>query len=361
MKKLVLMLFLVVIMNSAKAQLVSLTPAELTRLKKEIKQNEAAKNIINSIEDRAKKALVNDPNPVELIQSQGLLMGNAAKATTMKAVADVNKVFSLALTYKLNGDENYLNKTVDFLKAWATVNKPDGNPVNETKLEDMFFGYDLIRNDISKPDRILIDNWLDRMATAAVNSPSGKGDKGTGVNNWNSHRIKVITQIASILKNGKYDTVITRELNRQLENNLNADGSTYDFYERDALHYHIFSVEPLTKAAIYLHRATGENWFVKQSSKGGSIKASVDFLVPFVTGEKPHKEFLNSKVAFDRKRASNNEKGYIIADFIPSKGIVALSAASYFDKGYLDVINKAVKTDEPYLNWETLLNMMREK
>lgn len=340
------------------AQDVSFSNAELKLLKKELKDDPRAKAIVGEFESRAKKALGDAPDPIELIQSQGLLMGNPAKMASLKSLGDVNKIFAFSLIYRLKGEKKYLNKATEFLKAWARENKPDGNPINETKLEDLVFGYDLIRKDITKNNRKEIDAWLDAMATAEVNHVSGKGDKGTAVNNWNSHRIKMITMINYILRNGKYDKVIDVELKRQLEVNLNPDGSTHDFYERDALNYHIFSVEPLLKTAIVIKRATGKSYFTIESSKGGSIKKSTDFLVPFMTGEKTHKEFQNSKVAFDRQRASNNEKGFMIADFIPSKGIVALVTAEYFDPSYLEVIKKA-SGDQNYLEWQLLVNKVR--
>jgi len=342
------------------AQHVSFSKSEIKHLKKEIRKNKEAKEIVTEIINRANDALDDIPNPIKLIQSQGLLMGDPAKMASLKSVEDVNKIFSLALTYKLTGSEKYLNKASGFLTSWASVNKPDGNPINETKLEDLVFAYDLIRNDVSVSDRQSIDNWLDAMATAEVNHPSGKGDIGTAINNWNSHRIKMMTMITYTLKNGKYDKIVEYELKRQLEVNLNADGSTYDFYDRDALNYHIFSIEPLLKTAMVLVRATGRNYFKVESSKGGSIKKSTDFLVPFMTGEKKHKEFEHSKVPFDRQRANNNEKGFMIADFIPSKGIIALVAGAYFDPSYLAVIKDANDGKE-YFDWQLLVNKVRKK
>src|SRR5690349_24767337 len=43
-------------------------------------------------------------------------------------------------------------------------------------------------------------------------------------------------------------------------------------------------------------------------------KKSIDFLIPFVRGEKIHREYVNSTVAFDQKRANNKEPGFEIGD-----------------------------------------------
>lgn len=359
MKRIATVIIVFFFAYNAKAQFVSLNRTELANLKLVIERDTAAREFVKPFQRLAERALNEQPNPIEVIASQGLLMGDPAKTESLKAVQDVPKIYSLALCYKLEGDEKYLKKATEFLSAWARVNKPNGNPVNETKLEDAVVAYDLIRQDISVAERKLIDGWLAKMADAEVDHSSAKGNRGTAVNNWNSHRIKVITQIAYTLKNKKYYPVIEKELRKQLYNNLNEDGSTYDFLERDALNYHIFSIEPLLKAIIVLHRATGKNYFAIESEKKGSVKKSVEFLIPFMTGQKKHQEYRNSKVPFDRQRASNNEKGYQVADFIPSKGIVALSVAAYFNPEYVETIKTASPKGSEYQDWQLLLNQVR--
>jgi len=359
-KKSVLFVGMLLLMISVRAQYVSLDASEVDALRKLVKTDEQASQFYKRIERRATEALDDAPAPIPLITSQGLLMGDPNKMASLEALKDVDKVFSLALVATVGGEPRYREKCITFLLAWAKTNNPDGNPINETKLEDMVFAYDLIRSDISAKDRIQIDSWLSRMREQEIQHVSGRNGKGTSVNNWNTHRVKMMIMINYTLKDGKYDKHVEEQLVKQIGNNLNADGSTYDFHERDALNYHIFSIEPFLKAITVFKRATGKDYFQVTSSSGGSIKKGVDFLVPYMKGVKSHKEFLNSKVEFDRKRARNNEKGFQVNDFIPGRGIPALSPAVYFDQSYLDVIDKAKAGTEPYFDWQILLARVRK-
>ena len=113
--------------------------------------------------------------------------------------------------------------------------------------------------------------------------------------------------------------------------------------------------------ATIVKRATGKDYYNYVSSTGSSIKRSVDFLIPFVTGEKTHGEFVNSKVAFDKKRGDNKEAGYEIgANFVPANGIPVLIQAAYFQPGLMDVVKKASHKKNEYSGWQTVLNAVRK-
>jgi hypothetical protein len=359
MRRLLLAITFCLAFIGSQAQYVSLNETELYKLKLTCERDSAARMVFKRFEATAENALSEKPNPIEVIASEGLLMGNPTKIATLKAVEDAFKIYSLALLYRFSNHKKYLDKAIEYLVSWAKVNKPNGNPVNETKMEDAIVGYDLIREVLPAHKRHLIDDWLIKMINAEINFMASRVGKNSSINNWNSNRVKIITQIAFTLKNKKYETIAEEELKKQILNNLNSDGSTFDFLERDALHYHIFSLDPFLKSITVFHRATGKNYFNMESEKIGSIEKSVEFLIPFVTGEKTHEEFKNSKVSFDRQRAKNNEKGYQVANFIPSKGIVVLAAASYFKPQYRDVIEQSFLNITESNEWEILLNKIR--
>jgi hypothetical protein len=345
--------------SQVKAQQVSLSSAELKMLKRAIQRDAQVREQFESLKRLAEQAVLEKPNPIKKITSQGLLQGNPAKTASLKAVEDATKIYALALNYRLYGNNVYLYKAQEYLTAWAGVNHPTGDPIDESKLEDLFAGYDLIRSKVDKPSRQAIDRWLESIVHAEIHSFAAAPNRSTSKNNWNSHRIKIITQAAYAIHAGKYrDTIIT-ELEKQIGQNLYADGSGYDFEERDALHYHIFSLEPLLKAMIVLNRAERKNYYNYLSAAQSSVQISVQFLLPFVTGEKTHGEFANSKVKFDRERAANGEKGYVAgAPFKPRNGIVVLSLASYFDPSLLQIISKVAGTN--YIDWQLVLNKVRK-
>ncbi|QJD96336.1 hypothetical protein HH214_10895 [Mucilaginibacter robiniae] len=345
---------------TATAQYVSLTTNELIRLKTRISQDTAAARLIASFWRQAALALQEQPNPIQKIESQGLLEGDSRKVASLKAVKDGDKVYALALAYRVYGKQDYKLKAVAYLTAWAETNQPTGDPINETKLEPFITGYDLIRPELSIAQRQPIDAWLDHIADGEVHSFSIQPGKGTVINNWNSHRIKIITLIAYTLHSSKYEGIIIPELEKQIGQNLNADGTTLDFIERDAFHYHTYDLEPLLTAAIAIKRATGKNYFMYESDKKASIKKSVDFIIPYMTGEKQHGEFVNSRVEFDRKRAANHEKGYAAGTpFNPQSGVYLLSLASYFNPDYASIIQQVSRKKSKYLNWTLLLSQIK--
>jgi hypothetical protein len=360
LKKLLLVLALGTFTIAARAQYVSLTNAEVKTLQKAIKSDEKVKKIFEPYKVAAEKAFNETPNPIAKITSQGLLEGNPAKTASLKAVEDAAKIYALAINYRVYNNKAYLNKAAQYLLAWAKVNTPTGDPIDGTKQEDLIAGYDLVRSQLPKDQSAQIDAWLDVFADAQMNSESAKNGRTTGFNNWNSHRIKVITMVAYTIHTHKYDQYIFSELEKQLAQNLYADGSSFDFKQRDALHYHIYTLEPLFKAIIPIYRATGKNYYTFLSKAQSSVEKSVQFLTPFVTGEKTHGEFANSTVQFDRDRARNGEKGYIAgAKFDPNSGLFILSLAAYFDPSYAGIIKKTMGND--YTDWQLVLNQVREK
>jgi len=366
MKKLFVFIALLMLGAGVNAQVVSITNSEIKLLRHNIDTNNATpstyKKVFHPFLIAAQKALTETPDPIEEIQSQGLLEGNPAKVASTKAVEDAYKVYALALFYRLYGGKIYLDKATAFLLAWSNTNKASGDPINETKLEDMITGYDLIRDQLSPENKNIIDNWLSNIADAELNSASAKPGKGTAINNWNSHRIKIITLIAYTLHAKKYSDVIITELEKQLAINLNPDGTTNDFVERDAFHYHTYDLEPLLTVCVAIYRATGKNYFNYQTPKGSSIKKCVDFMVPYMLGDKTHGEFVNSTVPFDLQRAQNNEKGYKAGTLFNSEsGLYTLSLAAYFNPDDVAVITRTMSNTPGYFNWQLALNSVKKE
>jgi len=356
MKSISLLLISLLFFLDAKAQYVGLNKDEVLRLHLLVNTDKNYYKLFSPFLNKAKQALSETPNPIEEIESEGLLAGNPAKTASLKAVEDADKVYALGLAFSYYADKTYLNKAIEYLTAWATTNKPSGDPIDETKLEAMITGYDLIRNNVPAENKATVDGWLNSVADAEANSATAKGNRGTAINNWNSHRIKIITLINYTIQAGKYDAFIISELEKQLAANLNPNGTTWDFMQRDAFHYQTYDLEPLLTTCIVLYRATGKNYFIYQTPTGASIKQSVDFMVPYMTGEKTHAEFVNSKVPFDAARAKNNEKGFAPGTlFNPQSGIYTLSLASYFDPVYVATITKATNNQD-YINWQMALN-----
>lgn len=361
MKKLLLLSMFCILCVAGNAQIVSLTTTEIAKLKNLITADADAKKQWTLILRNANEALTATPNPADTILTEGILQGDPRKTKTWESIQDMQKVYALALAYKVTGTGVYLTKASEFLAAWAMKNHPMGNPINDTNLDRIIFAYDLVKADLSADVNKSVSAWLYQVAQQeiATYEKAISGKSLTYMNNWNSHRIKEVTEVAWAINNEKLKTWAKDAYRRQIGKNLQVDGSSFDFHERDALHYHIYDVDPLMVAATILKRdgSYGENPYTYTSPEGSSLKKSVDWLIPFFTGEQTHAEWVNSKSAFDKKREANGEKGYIAGTlFKPSEGRTSIALANYFDQQMLKTYQDEGKTQSKYPTWQFVLN-----
>jgi len=308
----------------------------------------------------ADAALKEKPSPVKTISSEGRLKGDPVKAATVAAIRDFKKTYALAIAYKVTGNQEYLKKASEFMLAWAHVNQSEGNPINDTNLDMMIDAYDLIGTSLPGRDANIIVRWLRNTADAEIKSIPLSKKKEIANNNWNSHRLKIIGQIGYAIKEPSYQEFVISQLKTQLERNLLPEGSSIDFKLRDALHYHVYNLEPLLKLAIVIKQNGGGDFYSYQTKSGSSLKKSVKWLVPYLNGVKSHQEYVHSTVAFDRKRAENGEAAYQTGVlFKPEEGLKTLALAIYFDQSYDQIYRKIKGSKRNESDWQLLYQMMK--
>ncbi len=358
MKKIYILVTLSLCIHTSRAQFVSLNKTELDKLNHLAATNASAKARFSEWQKAANAALNETPNPIDTIHTEGRLKGDPKKTATAEAFKDMRKMYALALIYRTGGDKKYLDKAVAFMAAWAQKNIPNGDPIDDTNLDPAVECYDLIKADIDPANNKLITAWLAQTAQMEINK--FKLGKETSYNNWQSHRLKEIGEIGFAIGNKKYQLYATDGLKEQIGKNLLPDGSSIDFKLRDALHYHVYDLEPLLKLAIIVKRATGTDYYNYVSPEQSSIKKSVEWLLPYLNGKKTHGEFVNSTVAFDKKRAANGEKDYIAGTlFDPKNGVPALVLTEYFFPDAIDLIQKLTGKPENYPDWQLVLNSVK--
>ncbi|MBS1660141.1 MAG: alginate lyase family protein [Bacteroidetes bacterium] len=317
-----------------RAQYVGLNAKEIKLLKRLINKDTSVGKAYGSMVRTAEQALGEAPHPIDTIRTEGLLQGDPKKTATQASLRDMNKIYALALVYRVQGDRRYLAKAKEFLLAWAGTNHPKGDPIDDTNLDRVIEGYDMIKGELGSGENTLIQDWLRVTAQTELHSRYYHPDRPSFYNNWHSHRLKVVGEIAFAIGDTALQNYTITALKEQLAKNLNPDGSSIDFTSRDALHYHVYDLEPLLKLIYVLKRATGVDYYAFQASNGASIRQSVDWLLPYLNGQKTHAEFVNSTVDFDRKRAQNNEAAYKAGTLFETKnGIGTLVLAVYFDEG----------------------------
>jgi hypothetical protein len=347
---------------SSFAQYISFNKKEIADLKSAIKSNAEIKKYYASFQKTADAALNESPNPIDTIRTEGLLQGDPKKTATRKALEDMPKIYALSLVYRIGGDKKYLVRATEYLKAWATKTIPNGDPIDDTNLDGAIEGYDLIKQDIKGSDATLIKEWWRKIGNLEITAKYNNPDRMTSKNNWNAHRLKIIGEIAWSINDEHLQKYTIEGFKKHLAVNLLLDGSSIDFEERDALHYHVYDLEPLLKLCIVLKRATNTDYYSFTSPIGTSVEKSVTWLLPYVVGEKTHGEYTNSKVEFDRKRAANGEGGFKIgAPFDPKHGANVLLLAAYFRPPFVDTARRVLGTEDVYPSWQSVSNEIMKK
>lgn len=329
---------------------VSLEPDEILQLRVLVTANPAAAKQFSRIHRWADSALSATPNPIENVVSEGHLDKDPLKIRSGASVPDLRKIEELAWVWAVTGDSRYSGKAQEFILAWAKVNHPDGDAINETLFEPLIVGYDLLRGTFSEAARQQVDGWLREKASVLWKSRRGLTE------NWFSHRLKVVGLIGWTINDPTLIAEAMDGFHGQINRNFKPDGSSTDFYKRDALHYHVFDVEPLLTLARTAERC-GQKLFDYPAANGATLKSGVDFVVPFATGTKTHMEFVNSTVAFDLKRAQSGQGEYQHHLWKPQAAIEMFSQAAWFHPEYgVLAANLAGQPGETFFNWQMVIN-----
>ncbi len=279
-----------------------ISPAVAASLKAQRKTAEAGKIVRD-----ADAALKQTPHPMERVHTEGTLPGKGIHDESAAAEKDWPLTLELAFAYRLTGNKRYLAQTATFLDAWATVYKVSHNPIDETNFSNLVLALDLTRSDLPPAVAEHTVALFRAMAVAYLDWLDANHDKDH--ENWSSHRVKLAVLGAYVSGDKGLIERAAHAYIRQVKQNIRPDGSVNDFYKRDALHYVVYDLEPLTLASLGA-KAHGQDWFHTAATGSPSVEMAVDWLLPYATGVKTHEEFVHSTVAFDAARDKAGEKGY---------------------------------------------------
>lgn len=341
--------------HAAVGQYVGFDAQGIRRLRELIDTDARVRSLYGQVQRFADAALEEDPRPIDTIRTEGLLQGDPRKTATWEALRDMYKMYALALAYRVTGRKEYLNKATVYMIAWADSNVSRGDPIDDTNLDPAIEAYDMLKGRLVSGEIKRISGWLRRTAEIEISAKYNLPQRATSHNNWHSHRLKVVGEIAFATGDKKLEQYAIDGIRRQIGTNLRADSTSEDFTSRDALHYHVYDLEPLLKLAIVLSRATGVDYYSYEAPSGSSIQKSVEWLLPFLDGRKTHAEFVNSTVEFDRRRAQNGQAEYKAGTlFDPKNGAATLVLAAYFDEGLLQPAGRLLGSEGKYPNWESV-------
>ncbi|QDZ07896.1 alginate lyase family protein [Sphingomonas panacisoli] len=297
----------------------------------------AGSDVGRAIIARAHAALTRPPGAIPRLHTEGTLPGKGIREISLVAKRDQPIVLDLAMAWRLTGDRAFLAQAGRYLDAWASIYEVSLNPIDETGFDTLMMAYDLSRADLPADQRARIDAFWRRMATGyleAMDSPA----LGHANTNWQSHRVKLATMAAFETGDRALIDRARAAYRNQIAANLRADGSTFDFEERDALHYVTYDLEPLMMAALAAN-AHGEDWYSWAAPSGASLPKSLDWLAQFANGTRTHIEFANSKVQFDRDRAAAGQDEYAPHPWKPEAALDTFWTARLLDRRFAPLAN----------------------
>ena len=169
------------------------------------------------------------------------------------------------------------------------------------------FGLDLVREHLSAELEARIPSFGAQLAEAYLTPARRVGDDSTLLNNWQSHRIKLATAGAYLSGDRRWIDAARAAFIDHVRQNVRDDGSTYDFAQRDAMHYVVYNLEPLLMAATMAARH-GADWYGAPEIRG-RLASALNWLAPYARGGRQPEEFVHSSVKFDARRAAANVKG----------------------------------------------------
>jgi len=252
------------------------------------------------------------PHPLPHLHTEGTLPNQGIREQSIAAEKDWPVMRQASLAWHLSGDPRYLKQVDDYLAAWAGVYQPDFNPIDETNLDMLINAYALTASALRPETRDATRALLGTLGNGYIERIKQlHGKKGTNTNNWQSHRVKLVTVAAAALGDRAMLEQALQLFRQQIADNLLADGSVTDFQDRDALHYVVYDLQPLVQAALAAKPyGVDGNWLSITAPNGASLGKALDWLVPYANGQRSHQEFVHTHVQFDRDRARVGEAGY---------------------------------------------------
>ena len=247
----------------------------------------------------AAQSLGNPVSVVTAIEREGIVFSDPrfqASDTALKSIQDIYVWAMCARVADTALATLCTQRAGDGLDAWSRTYRSTGNPINDSYLIPMIQAVDLMCPVASLERCAGWQAWVLGLARRGDDFYAAmKPTDGRYSNNWASWRLLIRGMSGAVVgENSLVDSTRTL-VAAHVTRNLRSDGSSIDFSERDALHYHVYDMEPLVQLVLYVPSAV-------DATTSEAIGSGVMFLRPFALGEQTHIEFLRTTVAFDIQR-----------------------------------------------------------
>ena len=201
------------------------------------------------------------PKAMARVHTEGTLPHEGIYDQSAAALKDLDLMRDAALAWRVTNAPRYLQLVDRFLSAWVATYQPSFNPIDETRFESLIVAYDMTASALPVKTRNATAAFIAKLGAGYVAQIDAQKRPLMGAwrNNWQSHRIKLIALSAFTLGDRKMMNAAQRLFVEHLADNIGPDGKTWDFEERDALHYAVYDLQPLVTAALAARRFN-RNW-----------------------------------------------------------------------------------------------------
>ncbi len=307
------------------------------------------------IQMQAESYLSEEPGPIESIIYEGMLSNHPDRVATVGHLYDMMRVEIWLSAWLITGDDRYEEAIRRYLLAWAETYRPNGNPINENKLDPLLTAAVMLIDRLDGHERDVVSDWLRALAEAGIKTAETL--PWSVENNWHPKRLKIVALAAGVLDHDEWRSWVVDETRSYIARSLRPDGSSRDFEQRDALSYHIGGVRPLLRLISLLPPAYREELYFGETPDGSSVARSVAFILPYALGEEEHAEFVRTQVDLDRRRAEAGLEQYQPGrPFDPQRAISLFQLAGAFEEEYRQLVGQvAGKPEARFYDWTGVL------
>jgi hypothetical protein len=331
---------------------------ELRRL---IRTDREARSVWREVESDARTALNRRPGPLASIDYEGMLDTDPRRIRATASLRDMPRLVQLGYAYAASGEARHRAAAREIILAWTRSYRPDGNPINENKLEPIWLTFHMLRPYFAPAEQREVEQWMAEVARAGIRSGPATWTPGADKNNWDTKRLKIVGGIGLVLRD---DTLVQRAIDGfrlYTADALFPDGTSTDLHHRDALRYHVNALVPLLVFAILLdqHRTGSEGYRLirEPAPSGSSVQRSVEYALPYVRGERTRGEWTGSTAPIDRRRAEAGIAEYQPGRlYDPAQAVQLLELAAYFDGSHAQLLSRVQGLGaQRYPTWPVLV------
>jgi hypothetical protein len=268
--------------------------------------------------------------PIERFELAGTLNGHPGHVRSDEAKRPFGAIFALAVASRTAAEplrSDSLRTAAAALLAWAGTYRSAGNPVDEWFFVPLLQAADLIAPGLDAVGRRTVLDWVAEFAVAGDAFFAAKRDRNPArANNWMARRLLIRAVATTVAGLTPLRAQLPGQLSEFTARNYIAgpsghpDGRTYDFRQRDALHYHIAAVQPLVEIALYAPDLI-------TATVRAAVLSGLDFLRPYFLRRAAHTEFAATTISFDLVRRADGNRAFQPVPWDPDRGRVVLRLA----------------------------------